>query len=229
MPLETCPPAPALESLGLMEPGRAGEPFNGAGWAFALPLSGHRVLAAFGRGVRGDGVAAWPGCRLRSRRGVEAARWFPEVARALAALRRRAPTVADGEICVLDPDGRSNPALLHERSLVPGRRPGTPPAVLVLRDLLVWEGRDVRSLPWSARRRLLAGLPRQEPPRAALRLQRCVDGEGLWLARQAQALGHAAIDAFRHDAPYVAGPGIGWLSVPVAGHALDAPALGLAA
>lgn len=228
MPLETCAPAPAFESLGLMEPGHAGAPFNGARWAFALPLSGHRVLAAFGQGVRGNGVAAWPGCRLRSRRGVEAVRWFPEVARALAALRRPALTVADGEICVLDADGRSNPALLHERSLqCPGRRPGGPPAVLVLRDLLVWEGRDVRTLPWTERRGLLCSLPLQDHP--ALRLQRCVEAEGLWLARQARALGHAAIEAFRHDAPYVAGPGIGWLRVPVAAGALDAPGLDLAA
>jgi hypothetical protein len=103
-----------MESLGLMEPMPGSAPFNGAAWVFALPTPGYRMLAEFGQ----DAAA-----RLRSRRGVDATRWFPEVACALAALEM-ARTVVDGEVCVLDAAGRSDLQLLHARALHPGHQPG---------------------------------------------------------------------------------------------------------
>jgi bifunctional non-homologous end joining protein LigD len=205
-----------VEHLGLMEPAPGSLPFSSAGWAFSLPATGYRMLAEFGAGV-GEARGGL-GARLRSRRGAEAARWFPEVARALAALSVPR-TVVDGEVCVLDAAGRSDLALLHARALQPGRLPGTSPVVLCLRDVLVWEGRDVRALPWHERRQLLQTLPLQERP--ALKRECIVRAEGLWLYRQAQAIGHEAIHAHRADAPYVAGPSIAWVSIAVAAGAQD--------
>ncbi|NML16076.1 hypothetical protein [Azohydromonas caseinilytica] len=210
MPLASCPPGPPLDTLQLMEPGIGTAPFNSAAWAFAMPLSGHRMLAELGA----EAGAGACGARLRSRRGVDSTRWFPEVVRALGGLRVPGRLVAEGEICVLDAASRPDPQRLHERALHPGRRPGTSAVVLCLRDLLVWEGRDVRALPWLERRQLLHRLPLQG--RRALQLQRTLRAEGRWLWQQAQALGRDCVHAYRCDAPYVAGPGIGWLRIPCA-------------
>lgn len=203
MPLATCPAAPPFETLGLMEPSRSATPFTSAAWVFALPLTGYRMLAECGLGTG-------------------TTRWFPEVAQALAALRV-GHTVVDGEVCVLDAAGRSDLQKLHERALRPSPEPLTSPAVMCLQDLLVWDGRDVRTLPWRERRRLLETLPLAGS--AVLRLQRVTRAEGVWLCRQAWALGHEAIDARRTDAPYAAGPSIAWLRIAAA----PAPALNLAA
>ncbi len=211
MPLAACLPAPPLETLGLMEPSRGTGAFSSAEWVFALPTPGYRMLAEFGLGT--GAVRRGRGARLRSRRGVDAARWFPEIARALGVLYLPR-TVVDGEVCVLDAAGRSDPRLLHARALHPGHPPGTSPVVMCVRDVLVWDGRDVRSLPWRERRQLLQSLPLQD--QASLKLARAVRAEGHWLYRQACALGHEAIHAHRADAPYVAGRSIAWLSIPVA-------------
>ena len=209
MALATCLPAPPLETLELMEPGGGAAPFNGAAWTFALALPGYRMLAELGAGT--DGGAR--GARLRSRHGVDATRWFPEVARALRALRLPGRAVLDGTLCVLDAAGRPDPQRLHERALHHGRRRDIP-VVLCLQDLLVWQGRDVRTLPWLERQQWLRGLPLHG--QRALRLPRTVQGEGWWLWRQAQALGLDGVQAHRRDAPYVAGPSIGWLRIPCA-------------
>lgn len=215
----TCPLAPPVQSLGFMEPGGTAMPFSGAAWMFALPTPGYRMLAEFGQGT--GAALLGRGARLQSLRGVDATRRFPEVARALGALETE-HTVVDGEVCVLDGAGRSDLGLLHARALYSGRLAGTSPVLMCLRDLLVWQGRDVRALPWVERRGLLEALALQGRP--ALRLQRVVRAEGLWLHRQAQALGHPSLHAQRKDAPYVAGCSAAWLSI-----AVDAPAPALAA
>jgi bifunctional non-homologous end joining protein LigD len=193
-----------------MEPSRAATPFNSAAWAFALATPGYRMLAELGAG---SARRAGRGVRLYSRRGVDATRWFPEVARALATLNVE-HAVLDGEVCVLDAAGRSDLQLLHARALYPGRMDGASPVVMCLRDVLVWNERDVRPLRWHERRQLLQSLPLQGRP--ALRLERVVRAEGLWLHKQAQALGHETLHAHRTDAPYVTGRSLAWLSIAVA-------------
>lgn len=188
-----------------MESGRGETPFSDAAWTFALPTPGYRMLAEFGD--------ASEGCRLRSRRGVDTTRRFAEVARALAALCVPGRTVVDGEICVFDASGRPDLRRLHERALHPGQRLDSSSVTLCMRDVLVWAGRDVRTLPWLERQRLLRRLPLQRR-QGTLRLQRTVYAEGSWLWRQAQALGCESVHAYRHDVRYVAGPSSGWLSIP---------------
>jgi bifunctional non-homologous end joining protein LigD len=209
MQLAACSPAPALEALELMEPSLGCAPFSSAEWTFALTTPGYRMLAEFGAGI---------GARLRSRRGVDAKRWFPEVAWALAALPT-ARTVVDGGICALDAAGRSDLQRLHARALRPGHPPGTSPVVMCLRDVLVWRGEDVRALPWRERRRRLEGLSLQG--QATLRLEHTMPAQGAWLCRQARALGREAIHAHHAAAPYVAGPSIAWLRIPVEPTAQD--------
>jgi bifunctional non-homologous end joining protein LigD len=202
MPSAACLPAPELERIGLMQPARGGRPFTSAEWSFDLPLLGHRVLA------EADGERS----RLLAPGGLDVSRRFPEVT---AALRRLPPgrKVLDAELCVLDACGRNDPQRLHERalSLVPQAADAV---TLVLHDLLVLDGLDLRSWPWHARRLQLKRLPLDRA--AVLRLQRALRNEGEWLYRQALALDRPLLHARRCDAPYVAGRSPAWLAIPCA-------------
>src|SRR6476659_4887178 len=80
-------------------------PLTAPGWIYEIKYDGYRLTAMFGDGE----------CQLRTRRGADATRWFPEVALALGA-RRGGPYVTDGEICVFDETGRSNFNRLQARA-----------------------------------------------------------------------------------------------------------------
>ncbi len=80
-------------------------PFDLPGWMYEIKHDGYRVTAMFGSG-------AW---RLRTRGGADATRWFPEVARSLAAVPG-GPYITDGEVCVFDDLGRSDFDRLQARA-----------------------------------------------------------------------------------------------------------------
>jgi bifunctional non-homologous end joining protein LigD len=207
MPSAACSPAPELQSIGLMQPARGGRPFTSSEWSFDLPLQGHRVLAEV------DGA----GSRLLAPGGLDVSRRFPEVTAALCRLPS-GRKVFDAELCVLDACGRNDPQRLHERAL--SLTPQTAPVTLVLHDLLVLDGLDLRPWPWHARRLQLKRLPLERT--AGLRLQRALQNEGEWLYRQALALDLPVLHARRCDAPYVTGRSPAWLAIPCAA---PAPAL----
>jgi bifunctional non-homologous end joining protein LigD len=196
MTLPVLPPAPPLSALQPMEPCGPAAAFSDAAWAFELPAGGHRALMQFGGGA---------GVRLHSRSHVDIAAWFPEVT-GLPALRgaKCGRTVLDGELCVLDACGRNDAERLHRRALQRGR-PASPldRASFCVRDLLVLDGQDLRTLPWSRRRQLLRSLRGLHGGR--LRLPLPVDCRGEWLCRQARALGRSELLAFHRDAPYRGG------------------------
>jgi bifunctional non-homologous end joining protein LigD len=210
----TCPFAPALEHIGLMQPLPAPAPFTSPEWSFELPLQGHRVLAE----------AMGPGSRLLAPGALEVSRRFPEV---VQALRQLPPGrhVFDAELCVLDACGRNDTQRLHERALARTPPPDAPPASLVVHDLLVLGGTDLRALPWRLRRALLKRLPLE----GVLRVQRTLSHEGEWLYRQAQALDRPVLHARRCDAPYVGGRSEAWLAIPCRAVARPAPSVAVAA
>jgi bifunctional non-homologous end joining protein LigD len=186
--------APPLCALQPMEPCGPAGAFSHPAWSFELALDGHRALLQFGGGSAP---------LLHSRGHVDIAPWFPEVAgRPWPVDAGR--TVLDGEVCMLDACGRSNPARLHRRALQRGMPACTADhAVFRVRDLLVLDSADLRPLPWSQRRallRTLGGLDRE-----GLQVSKPVDGRGEWLCRQAAALGYRELLAFRRDAPYRGG------------------------
>jgi bifunctional non-homologous end joining protein LigD len=49
---------------------------NEPGWIYELKYDGYRLMAEFGAGR----------CRLRTRNGADASKWFPEVSQSLAAI-----------------------------------------------------------------------------------------------------------------------------------------------
>jgi bifunctional non-homologous end joining protein LigD len=120
-------PEPMLAALGQA-------PFNRAGWMWEPKLDGYRALAL----IRGNVV-------LRSRRGLDLAREFPDLAAELG--KQGASMILDGEIVAFDEASRPSFQALQNR----GRS-----VVFYCFDLLYFGGVDLRQAPYEDRRRYLA-------------------------------------------------------------------------
>jgi bifunctional non-homologous end joining protein LigD len=178
--------------------------FDRAGWLFELKYDGFRTLAAR--------TAAGP--LLLSRGGHDLTARFPEVARAIAALPG-AGLVADGELVVLDGEGRPSFQGLQRRAQLTRRgdveRGAVErPAALYLFDLLALGGHDLRPLPLVERKRLLAALV---PPLGTIRYADHVEDLGEALFSEVNRRGLEGIVAKRGAAPYRGGRSDDWLKV----------------
>ena len=111
----------------------------GAGWVFEPKWDGFRAIVTLSGGE----------VTLTSRNGNDLTERFRDVARAAAAVVTTPDAVLDGEICVLDHEGRSRFSLLQESG-------GT--AVLVLFDLLEVDSTAFVDEPLSERRKRLEGI-----------------------------------------------------------------------
>ena len=155
-------------------------PFDDDGWAFELKWDGYRALAL----VTSDGT------ELRSRTGRDLRGNFPDLDLRRAVLAQEA--VLDGEVVVLDKDGRAS-----FQALQAGRGPVT----FVAFDLLYEDGAWLLDRPWRERTaRLDAVLSPDAPPRA-IRSDHVV-GRGRALYEAAEAAGVEGIVAKRVDAAY---------------------------
>jgi bifunctional non-homologous end joining protein LigD len=121
-------------------------PFDDERWLFELKWDGYRAIAV----VEKDGVT------LTSRNRKDLLHQFREM-EALPAAFRSIPIVVDGELCVLDADGKPDFQALQSRDKpMPGRKRAKPsPVVYVVFDLLYADGRDLRDLPLEERKRRL--------------------------------------------------------------------------
>jgi bifunctional non-homologous end joining protein LigD len=130
------------------------KPFTDPGWQYEIKFDGYRTLAGFGAGP----------VQLRTRRGVDCTRWYPEVAEQLATLPG-GPHVIDGEACVLDDVGRSDFNRLQERARRRCWYKDCDQVTLCAFDILAHDGRDVTGLPLVERKalleKLLAGVPKR--------------------------------------------------------------------
>jgi bifunctional non-homologous end joining protein LigD len=179
-------------------------PFSREGWLFELKYDGFRVLAA--RESKGH--------RLLYRRGTEALPLYPEIAEALATLAGEA-WVLDGELVTLDDQGRPVFQRLLKRSTLTRagdvtRAAGDLPAVLFIFDILSFEGRDLRGLPLTERKRLLQLLI---PNEGRVRRVDHVEREGEAFYAQVEKLGLEGMVAKRADSPYRPGRGPTWLKI----------------
>ena len=114
-------------------------------WSFEIKWDGMRVLAS----VRPDED---PPVRLSSSTGKDATGRFPELS-VLRDATGGVPAVLDGEVVVLDEQGRSDFGALQSRD-----DPSASPVRYVVFDVLEIDGRDATGLQLEERRRLLDDL-----------------------------------------------------------------------
>jgi len=195
---------PQKVELQLCEP--RGEPFSRPGWLFELKYDGYRLLAAKA------GTPPRPAVYLR--KGEEATRSFPEIARALAALPAEL-VVLDGEVVVLDEQGRPVFGRLQKRArlrrgLDVERAALELPATYFAFDLLAFGEFDLRPLPLRERKRLLRDLV---PALGPLRYADHVEERGADLYREARRMGLEGVVGKRADSPYRGGRGPAWVKV----------------
>jgi bifunctional non-homologous end joining protein LigD len=170
---------------------------RGAAWTHEVAFGGVRVLAAK---TDADAVIA--------RGGGDLSELYPEIARAVRAL---APgrVVLDGELVALGDDGAPSPARLSTRGAALDA-----PIVMLVSDLLAVGARDLRTLPLSARRRLLGELL---PSRGVLRVTTAFDDDPAPLIAFCRTHALAGVLSRRADAPYPAGgaPSAAWTHLTV--------------
>lgn len=158
-------------------------------WHYEIKYDGYRVLASTG-----------PGAQLKSRGGIDASKWFPEVTQAVSAMPPG--TVLDGEICVLDDIGRSDFNRLHARARRKGWYEGADPVVYCVFDVLVAKGKDLRSAELEARKATLARMMRRHSPRL---LEVTGTEDGRWLYQSALDLKLEGVVGKRLGSRYHAG------------------------
>ena len=184
--------------------------FSGAGWLFEVKYDGYRAIASR------EGTAADPQARLRYRSGRDATAIWPEIRAALAALPY-SHIVLDGELVVLDPDGRPSFQLLQQRAgahrAEEARRTALElPATFFAFDLLALGGLDLRPLPLRKRKKLLA---RALPGRGPLRVAPHFESRGEEVFAEIAKLGLEGMVAKRADAPYRPGRSPLWRKIRI--------------
>lgn len=125
------------------------EPFDDDRWLFELKWDGYRAI-----GVIEPGKVT-----LTSRTGKDLTHQFREM-ESLVESFRSLPIVVDGELCVLDKDGKPDFQALQarEKPLPGGKRVKPSPVTYVVFDLIYADGRDLREQPCEERKRRLETL-----------------------------------------------------------------------
>ena len=193
---------PRSVEVMLAEP--ANEAFTRDGWMFEIKLDGYRLLASKSRG----------GVLLLTRNGNDYTAVFPEIARALKALPLT-EFIIDGEVVVLDPQGRPSFSRLQRRGRLSSAIEITHAAVELSAtyfafDLLAFEDFDLRPLPLVQRKSLLL---QTFPKLGIVRALDHIEREGVRFLEQVDALGLEGIIAKKADAPYRGGRSDKWLKM----------------
>ena len=168
-------------------------PFDDENWLFELKWDGYRAIAV----VEKDGVT------LTSRNGKDLLAQFPEM-RGLATSFRSLPIEVDGELCVLDENGKPDFQALQARDkAVRGLARRTPSQVVfVVFDLIYADGRDLRKEPLEERKRLLESLI--VPERSVMYSKHAI-GKGVELFALAEQRGLEGIVGKLRTSPYRSG------------------------
>jgi bifunctional non-homologous end joining protein LigD len=161
------------------------EPFDHQDWIFEVKWDGYRAIAE----VREDGVS------LYSRHGISFQRKFSPIAESLRKLRFDA--VLDGEIVVVDDQGRSDFQALQQYQ---DTRSGH--LLYYVFDLLYFQGHDLTGLPLLRRKELLKKIM---PSLPNIRVSDPVKKDGVLFYSVVKAKGLEGIIAKHAQSPYEAG------------------------
>lgn len=163
-----------------------GAPFDDPDWVFETKWDGYRVVAKIDGGK----------ITLLSRRGTNITADYPKIADALSKLKRVRQAVIDGELVALDSRGRSRFQLLQNARNARAR------LVYYVFDLPFLNGRNLRRLPLTERKRLLKTLL---TPSRVIRFSRHTKRNGKAAFRAARRHGHEGIMAKRAQGLYLSG------------------------
>ena len=205
---------PDLPDLRPMLPRPLPEPFDSADHLFEPWWGGVRALVAIG-------PADAPGAgdvRILDVDGADLTQAFPELAGTAVRVAARS-AILDGELVVVDADGRADPAALAGRL---DGRPGRPVAFLAF-DLLHLDGRSLLQRPLVQRREALRRVLRPGDEVVAVPAI-ATEGTALFAAIVAQGL--AGMMARQRQGPYL--PGIRsrlWRLIPARAGAVPAAEL----
>lgn len=170
-------------------------PPEGDGWAHEIKYDGYRAMAAIG-----DGAA-----RIYTRTGLDWSERFAPLLRPLIDLPCTSALI-DGEIAVLDAEGRSSFSALQHALAGEGGR-----FVLYAFDLLWRDGTDLRPRPLLERKAALAELLKGASPEGPLFYSDHVVGNGEHVFDEARRLGLEGIVSKRAAAAYASERGRDWL------------------
>ena len=157
------------------------------GWIFELKYDGYRILAR----IAGDDV------RLLTRHNQDWTERFPRIAEELAR-KRLGPAWIDGEVCVLDREGRSSFSALQR--VLSGESSAAP--LYAIFDAPFLAGRDLRAQPLVQRRDALARVLGKPTARSTLYFSAALAGSGAKLRAQACKQGLEGIIGKRADSAY---------------------------
>jgi bifunctional non-homologous end joining protein LigD len=179
------------------EPLADGSLLDRRGWLYELKLDGFRIIGD----KRGEDAA------LFFRKLGSANAHYPEIVRAMRALPTQR-VVLDGEVVAFDETGRPSFQRLQQRmqAAKPAARNFTwaeNPVTYVVFDLLAFGGLDLRPLPLSARKALLAELLQGK---GAIRVLDHIADDGRPLYRFCEKEKLEGVVAKRASSAYIAGP-----------------------
>jgi bifunctional non-homologous end joining protein LigD len=178
------------------------KPFSDPDWLFELKWDGMRALAWIKDGA----------LTLRARSGADITQRYPELQSLPKALGAK-NAILDGEIVVLDAQGRSNFERLQQRMhtrVPPANLLAAVPVVYYLFDVLYFSGYDLRHAPLLERKQFLRRLLSPGDP---FRYSDHQEEHGKELFELARQNGLEGIVAKRADSLHTAGRSTNWMKV----------------
>ncbi len=181
------------------------QPPSGANWLYEIKWDGVRALCLVKDGA----------LKMESRRGNRCEQQYPEL-RSLPEHIHAEAAWLDGEICVLDEQGRARfqniqPRITANINAVE-RLAETSPATLFLFDILYVDGYDLRAVPLDERRKLLNMLV---VPDDRIRISETFDTAGDQMFEAARQMGLEGILAKDRRSPYEGTRSTRWQKIKV--------------
>lgn len=175
-------------------------PFDDKDWLFEVKWDGFRAIAS---------IDATGGVTLTSRNGLDLLVRFPDLA-AIGAGFRSLPAVIDGEVCVLDAEGKSSFQALQSRDARSRGAKSKAALTFIAFDLLYADGSDMRKLPLEERKAKLESLI--EPGHAVM-YSRHIDTKGIDFFALASREGLEGIIGKQRASPYRAMRSREWVKI----------------
>lgn len=172
------------------------EPFDSKEWVFEIKWDGYRALAHKTKQVQ-----------LLSRNEKSFNVRFPEIVKELEQLPGK--FILDGEIVILDKQGRSHFQLLQNYQK---QKTGTP--FYYLFDILSFEGKDLTDIPLIDRKRILQKLLQTRRSKY-LRFSDHIEEKGKAFFQKAKKKGLEGIIAKKKESAYYSGRSAHWLKIKV--------------